>query len=290
VSAPAVAASIGASAAVHDHDAGGLGIAWLVVAFLAISGVVYLVAAGAERSRGRRAWPWHRDASWVAGLVVVAITLVGPLAAAAHRDLGAHMVAHVLAGMLAPLLLVASAPLTLAFRSLHPVPARRLSRLLGSRAVRFVMHPVVASLLNVGSLWLLYATPLASAMRDVPLVHELVIVHVLLAGFLFTASIVPVDPSPHRASFPLRLVVLVLAIAAHSVLAKRVFAGPPAGATIAEARGAGLVMYYGGDALELVLLVAFFAQWYRAAGRRLAPAPAAPAPAAPSPAAPSPPK
>ena len=270
------------AATAHGHGAD-IDVSVLLVVPLVVAAIAYVVAASGERRRGRRAWSRLRDVSWLTGLASVATTLVGPLAAAAHRDGAAHMVAHLLAGMLAPLLLVAAAPATLALRSLDVVPARRLARVLASTPLRVATHPLVAALLSVGSLWILYATPLAGAMRDLPLVHELVIVHVVIAGYLFTASIVPVDPSPHRASFPLRLVVLVAAIAAHSILAKHVFAVAPAGWTAAEAESAGLVMYYGGDALELVLLVAFFAQWYRAAGRRL-PTPHVVAPPAPAPA------
>jgi putative membrane protein len=262
----------------HDHDGVAIGVAWLLLLPLAVASLAYLRAAAAERSRGRRSWPWYRDVSWTAGLGIVAATLVGPLADAAHEDLVAHMVAHLLAGMLAPLLLVAAAPVTLALRCLDVGPARRLSRLLASTPLRVLTHPVVAAAVNVGSLWLLYATPLAAAMRDVPLVHELVVVHVVITGSLFTAAIVPVDPSPHRSSVPLRLAVLVAAIAAHSILAKRVFAIAPLSWSPDEAEHAGLVMYYGGDVLELVLLVAFFAQWYRAASRRLGPR-SAPTPA-----------
>jgi putative membrane protein len=269
VTGSTIVPAIAAVAREHDHGGAAIGVAWLLVLPLAVVAVAYLRAAAAERSRGRRSWPWYRDVSWTAGLAIVAAALVGPLADAAHGDLVAHMVAHLLAGMLAPLLLVAAAPVTLALRSLDVGPARRLSRLLASAPLRLLTHPVVAATVNVGSLWLVYATPFAGAMRDVPLVHEFVIVHVVIVGFLFTASIVSVDPAPHRAGFPLRLGALVLAIAAHSVLAKHVFAIAPVGSSIAEAERAGLVMYYGGDALELVLLIAFFTAWYRSAGRRL---------------------
>jgi putative membrane protein len=261
----------------HGHGVD-VDVSLLLVVPLLVAAIAYVAAAEVERLRGRRSWPRWRTVSWVSGLAIIAATLVGPLAETAHRDGVAHMTAHLLAGMLAPLLLVAAAPVTLAFRSFAVVPARRLARLLGSTPIRIVTHPAVAAALAVGSLWLLYATPLAAAMRDVPLVHEFVIVHVVVAGYLFTASIVPVDPSPRRASFPLRLGVLVAAIAAHSILARHLFANAPAGWGPVEAERAGLVMYYGGDALELVLLVAFFAQWYRATGRRLPTPHAFPAP------------
>jgi putative membrane protein len=172
------------------------------------------------------------------------------------------MATHLLAGMLAPLLLVLSAPVTLALRTLPVVPARRVSRVLASGPLTVLIHPVTAAALNVGSLWALYATPLGGAMLGDPLLHYLLITHFVFAGYLFTASIVGRDPAPHRASFGLRLVVLLLAVAAHSVLAKHLYAHPPEGSTADSARAGAELMYYGGDLVELVIIVVFFAQWY----------------------------
>lgn len=257
----------------HGHG-GGLDAGLLVVGVLAVAALAYVSAARAERSAGRRSWPWWRDALWLSGLAIVAAAFVGPLAAAAHGDPVAHMVAHLTVGMLAPVLLVCSAPVTLALRSVAVQQARRLSRLLGSRPVRLLSSPPVAAVLTVWPLWVLYASPWADAaaetMRDVPLAHELVLLHFLTAGCLFTASVLPIDPSPHRASFPVRLAVLFLAVAAHSITAKLAFASPPTAWSQADGERAALVMYYGGDAIELVLIVLVFARWYRAAGRSLA--------------------
>jgi hypothetical protein len=51
-------------------------------------------------------------------------------------------------------------------------------------------------------------------------------------------------------------------LAAHGILAKYLYAHPPAGVLHAEA-GAQL-MYYGGDVLDLILIVVFCRQWYTA--------------------------
>ena len=47
--------------------------------------------------------------------------------------------------------------------------------------------------------------------RD-PLLHQAVMTHVLVAGCLFSAPIVSIDPAPHRASFALGADVLVLMV------------------------------------------------------------------------------
>lgn len=234
----------------------------LAVIGLALAAVVYLGAALAEIRRGNRGWPWFRAVLWLAGLGCGAAAVVGPLAEAAHAEFPAHMIAHLLVGMLAPVLLVLAAPITLALRTLHVVPARRLARLLGSGVGRFLSHPVPAATIHVGSLWLLYTTGLGAAMLQNPMLHYLLLIHFLVAGYLFTTSIIGVDPAPHRASFRLRLIVLVLAIALHSALAKYIYVHPPQGITAPAAELGALLMFYGGDLIELVVVTVFFSQWY----------------------------
>ncbi|MFW6775194.1 cytochrome c oxidase assembly protein [Nocardioides sp. CPCC 205120] len=265
------------------HGEHGGGAAEVLGPLVAGAGLVLLLAAGAAyvgaalvvRRRGGRGWPAYRVVLAVLGLGCVASALVGPLAAWSHAGFTGHMAAHLLVGMVAPLLLVAAAPVTLALRALPVGAARRLSRVLGSGAVRVVGHPVTAALLNVGSLWVLYATPLAGVMLREEVVHHLLLAHFLVVGYLLTAALVGVDPAPHRPGTGARLVVLVLAAAGHAVLAKHLWAHPPAGVEVAEARSGAVLMYYGGDVVELALAVLLLAQWYGAAPARRASAAAA---------------
>ena len=254
----------------HDHAPGSGGVTADVILALPFALALVLYGCGVilHRRRGS-AWPWHRSLSWALGVMAAAGGFVGPLAAAAHRDVVAHMGAHLLVGMAAPLLLVLAAPVTLALRTLHVVPARRLSRMLSSRPARVATAPIVAALLNVGGLWVLYSTPLYDAMRDDILLHLVVMTHFLLAGYLFTAAIIPVDPAPHRAAFPTRMVVLVLALAAHGILAKTIYASPPAAATASDGRAGAMLMYYGGDVIDAAIIAVLCAQWYRQGAVRM---------------------
>ena len=173
------------------------------------------------------------------------------------------MVGHLLLGMLAPLLLVRAAPVTLALRTLSVDSARRLSRVLGSPGVRFLTEPAVAATLSVGGLWALYAGGLYAQLHHRPVLHLVVHAHVLGAGYLLTQSLVGLDPMPHRRSFPHRAVVLVLAVAGHDILAKFLYAHPPSGVPDTEAARAAMLMYYGGDALSILLMVLLCARWFR---------------------------
>ncbi|UQU62557.1 cytochrome c oxidase assembly protein [Couchioplanes caeruleus] len=235
----------------------------------------YLTGAVVVRRRGGW-WPAERTISWIAGLVAAMAALVGPLADAAHHDFTAHMVGHLLLGMTAPLLLVLAAPLTLALRALPVARARTLSHLLASRPVRTLTHPVTAAVLNGGGLWLLYTTGLYGAMSDHAWIHVAVHLHVLAAGYLFTASVIGVDPAPHRPGRRTRAAVLIAFLAAHATLAKSVYGHPPAGVLPADARTGAELMYYGGDLIDLVLIYLFCRQWFQAADPARRNRPAAP--------------
>jgi putative membrane protein len=245
----------------HDHGlhVDVLAVLGAVVGVLAVVAYALLVV----RARGRgRAWPLARTSSWVAGCLLATAAVAGPLRDAAMTSGTAHMAGHVLLGMLAPLLLVLGAPVTLVLRALPATSARRLVRLLRSRPVRLLTEPAVAALLDVGGLWLLYGTPLLDVAHAHPWVDVAVHAHVLLAGYLFTAVLVGPDPLPHRRGTRHLLAVLVLALAAHDVLAKRLYATAAGPDLLDEQRGA-LVMYYGGDAVDLALAVLVCARWYR---------------------------
>ena len=250
----------------HEHHAGVdlLGVLGPLVALVALA--AYGAAIVGARRAGR-AWPPARALSWVAGCLVAGTAVTGPLALASRTSWTAHMAGHVLLGMLAPLLLVLGAPVTLALRALPVDHARRLSGVLRSRPLRVLTEPSVAALLSVGGLWLLYATPLLALAHTSRLVGVLVHAHVLMSGYLFTAVLVGRDPLPHRRGARHLLVVLVLALAAHDVLAKRLYADGYAPMAMVDLEQGAQLMYYGGDAVDLLLAVLVCLRWYRAGGR-----------------------
>ncbi len=245
----------------HQHAAGLPVVAQVVaLAVLAVLGVGYLAAV-------RPPWPTARTLCWLSGLVAAAVAVAGPLAAAGHTDFRAHMVGHVLLGMLAPLLLVGGRPVTVALRALPVRRARLLAAVLRSPPVAVLTHPVVAAVLSVGGLWLLYRTGLHAVTLHDPALHLLVQAHVLVSGYLFTAALVGRDPAAHRPRLAVRAAVLVAAVAAHNVLAKSLVAAPPPGVAPDQAAAAGPLMYYLGAPLEIALFVLLGTEW-AAADRR----------------------
>ncbi|HSP23311.1 MAG TPA: cytochrome c oxidase assembly protein [Planococcus sp. (in: firmicutes)] len=257
----------------HGHGEpvfGGFEAAAFVV--LAALFVLYPLAALMTGEKYKK-WPLHRYAFWGAGLAAIAAALLGPLAELAHSNFTAHMAGHLLLGMLAPLLLLYAKPVTLLLRTLSVPKARGLSRLLKSRPLQGISHPVTAAFLNIGGLYALYLTGLFEAMHQSGWLYAFIHLHVLLAGYLFTMSIIYVDVAPHRYGFILRSAVLILALAAHKILAKLIYATPPASVGKKDGEAGALLMYYGGDAIDLALIIILCYQWYRSAAPRLSPQP-----------------
>jgi len=268
------AAPAGAVAAHAGHGAATAASApgWALAVLLVVAVVVpYLAGAARVRARGRR-WSRWRTASWTTGALLLGAAASPPVAAASAGPLG-HTAQHLLLGMHAPLALVLASPVRLLLGAGSPAVRRRVAAVLRSRLVRVASVPAVAALVDTGGLYLLHLTPLLAASHRLPWVHALVVVHFVLAGSLWAWAVAGPDPAPHRPGTGERAVVLVLAAAAHGVLAKLLYARaadlpPGAPGTVAEREQAAVLLSYGGDLAEVLLAAALFAGWLRLRGVR----------------------
>lgn len=234
-----------------------------------IIGILLYFLAIIFSRRQNRPWPKYRSALWLTGSVLCLITIAGPLASAAHQDFTIHMFGHLLLGMLGPLLMVLAAPMTLLLRSLPTRYAKKVTAVLKSPFFHFLSNPVVPAVLNIGGLWLLYMTSLYSMMQSMVWVHLLVHLHVFLAGYFFAATLLYIDPIPSRYSYIYRSLVLIFALAGHKILSKVIYAYPPEGVSKAEAESGGMLMYYGGDAVDIAIIIILCYQWYQSSGRKV---------------------
>lgn len=242
----------------HDAATG----SWLPSATVVAIAIGYLLLARGS-SIARTLW-------FLTGSLLVVVAVSPGFDRYADEDFAGHMAQHLLLGMVAPLALVLGAPVTLLLRELPHRHARRLGRLLHSRVVRVLAHPVPGLVLTAGGLIALYFTPLYQLSTDNDAVHIGVHAHLLASGLLFSWAIAGPDPAAGRASVRVRLVVLGVAIAIHAAVAQLLYAGllvqvrEPA----AELRAAGSLMYFGGDIAELMLALAMLVTWRHAPGRR----------------------
>ena len=248
---------------VHNHgaavDSTNIGVLFAFISILYIIAVFISV-----RKQHWKKVDFLRVFLFIIGVICSAFAVVGPIAERAHVDFTIHMICHLLLGMLGPLLMALGAPMTFVLRALPVSWARQLTRLLKSRPLQFVSHPIIASLLNIGGLWVLYTTHLYALMHEQPLLYFIIHIHVFLAGYVFTTSIIYIDPTPHRYRFMFRAIVLVCSLAGHSILSRYLYAHPPIGVSSADAETGAMLMYYGGDLVDLGLILIFCYQWYRA--------------------------
>lgn len=248
----------------HEHSQHGLHIlSQYILLFPFLVGLmVYLVAMVISYFK-QRPWPVYRVLCWVTGNAFAIMSVAGPLAERAHTNFIVHMLVHLFLGMIAPLLMVLASPVTLILRVLPVQHAKLLTRLLRSRYIQIISDPVIATILNIGGLWLLYTTNLFTAMHENIVLYLIIHLHIFLAGYVFTLSIIYIEPTPHRTSYLYRSIVVVLALAGHGILAKYIYANPPTGVSSYEAEIGGMLMYYGGDLVDVVIIFILCWQWYK---------------------------
>lgn len=247
----------------HINQAGEIGAQILLALPFLIVLILYLYAV-ITSNRDHKRWPLSRTVFWVSGIILAILAVSGPIANRAHIDFKAHMLGHLLLGMLAPLLMVLAAPMTLMLRTISVTIARRFTCVLRSWPSRMITHPIVASTLNIGGLWLLYTTNLYTLMHESNIVNFIVHFHVFMAGYVFTLSMIYIDPIHHRISFLYRSIVLIIALAGHGILSKYLYAHPPVGISLEQAKQGSMMMYYGGDIIDLILIFILCLQWFKA--------------------------
>jgi cytochrome c oxidase assembly factor CtaG/putative copper export protein len=196
-----------------------------MLALVGLAGALYATGVLSLRRRGVR-WPVGRTIAWYGGLAIVLYATCGGLGLYAHVLFSAHMTAHMALSMVAPIPLVLGAPLTLAIRTLPGPrvpgdlsPRQVLLRILHSRPVAALSHPVVAVALFIGSLYGFYFTGLFAGLMGSHLGHIAMEVHFLAVGLLFFWVLVGVDPQPRRVQPLLKIVVLFAAMALHAFFA-----------------------------------------------------------------------
>ncbi|MGH9190946.1 MAG: cytochrome c oxidase assembly protein, partial [Acidimicrobiales bacterium] len=158
---------------------------------VAVTGALYVLGVRRLARRARR-WSPARGAAMAGALAVAIVATQSGIGRFEGDRLWVHMVQHALLGMAVPLLVVLSAPLTLALQTARPATRQALRAGLHSRPARALTHPVVAWCLFGSGLVAIYLTPLLDvAARNDP-VHLLVHAHVVLTGTLFLAVLVGV--------------------------------------------------------------------------------------------------
>jgi cytochrome c oxidase assembly factor CtaG/putative copper export protein len=192
---------------------------WILLVGLAAAG--YLLAVRRLQARGDH-WPVLRTLVFLSGLALLIYVTCGGPAVYGRVTFSGHMVMHMLLSMVVPLLLVLGGPILLALRVL---PARNdgtrgarewILAVLGSRLLKVLAFPPVAAVIFTGSLVAFYYSDLFELALTTHVGHELMMLHFLLAGYLFAWVLIGIDPGPRRLGYPLRLILLFATMAFHA--------------------------------------------------------------------------
>ena len=260
----------------YQPDALIMGILIVLVA-LYIKGVVVLTKRGDK-------WPVGRTISFALAISAIDYATSGGLGVYALFSFEYHMIAHMVIGMIAPIGLVLSAPVTLALRTLPlgRTPEERgvrgmLIALLHSRYSVILTNPITALALFDGSLFVLYFTDLFGNLMQSHAGHLFMNIHFLLAGFLFFHVIIGIDPNPKKIPYIVRIVVLFAAMSIHAFFSIALISSttlldggyyaslqtPWLTDLLADQNAGGSIGWAMGEIPIILALIATFIQWMR---------------------------
>lgn len=194
----------------------------LIWSLVVVFGVFFYIAGHLRLAKRGDHWPIARTLSWVFGMLLLGVSTNSGLALYGTYLFSVHMVTHMLLGMAVPLLLVLSAPVTLASRA---IAARKdgsrgarewILVLVHSKYLTFLGHPLVAAAIFAFSLIVFYYSPLFVWVLEEHIGHQWMIIHFVLSGYLFAQSLVGIDPTPHDPPYPMRLIIVLATMAFHA--------------------------------------------------------------------------
>ena len=252
---------------------------------LVILGLLLAAAVYARGMRAVRVAPW-RAASFYGGLLIVALSLLSPLATLAEQSFLAHMSQHLLLIMVAvPLLLLGGPVVPLArglpreIRTVYLVPIAR------SRPWHVIagllMNPLIALGTYVVLLTLWHAPPLYDAAVTDATLHALEHFTFIAIAILFWLQVI--DPYPFHSPlrYPLRIVYLFVATAHNTALGGILsfadsslypyyanLASRPFGLSAeVDQQAGGALMWVPGGMVHLIAISFVFAAWLNAEDR-----------------------
>ncbi|WP_329459003.1 cytochrome c oxidase assembly protein [Streptomyces sp. NBC_01497] len=233
------------------------------------------------------AWSPGRSIAFVLGVLLVGVTMCTGLNDYGMVMFSVHMVQHMIISMVAPILLLLGAPVTLALRALPVLgrgrkgPRELLLMLLHSRFVRVISHPAFTIPVFIASLYGFYFTPIFDYLMGSGTGHIVMMVHFLAVGLLFFWPIMGVDPGPHRSGYLMRMLELFAGMPFHAFfgIALMMASQPmikayqhPAASlgidALSDQTAAGGIAWGFSEVPSVLVLIALVFQWYRSDQRQ----------------------
>jgi putative copper resistance protein D len=240
---------------------------------VAAAALLYLWGAWrVRRDHPARPWPRWRTGMFAGGLAVIVIAIQSGVGSYDDVLFWDHMIQHLMLLMVAPPLLVLGQPFTLLLHASRNPLHTWAKRALRSRVASVLTWPPFGLALYVVTVVSTHLTGLANVIITNDVVHNAEHVLYLVAGYLFFLPLLGREPIRWRLGYPLRLLILVVAMPVDTFTglllgyAPRGFAtaGPrPPGSPdpVTDAHWAGALMWIGGDAIMLAFMMVVVLLW-----------------------------
>ncbi|MDQ7992916.1 MAG: cytochrome c oxidase assembly protein, partial [Propionicimonas sp.] len=254
---------------------------WVVLVVAAVGGYLWGMVR-VHRSGGR--WPVWRLVLWLAGWGLTCYLAVSGLWMYSTAVFSWHMLVHMTINMMVPVLCVLGAPFALAEAASRPAtdtglagPSELLAGVAGNRVVRRLLSPPVLWLVYLGSLFLVYFTPLFPWLMKYHWAHQLMLLHFMVAGLAFFSLVAGPGTQLWRLPYLVRFALLVSVMPFHAIFAVGIMTARSVigenfyrtldvawvGDLLADQGIAGQVTWFTGEVPALVAVIALAAQWFR---------------------------
>jgi putative copper resistance protein D len=247
---------------------------------IAVTAAAYVAAAVTVSRRNRgRPWPGYRTASFLGGLLLAWIVILGPVGAYDDTFFWAHMVQHIALMMIIAPLLLLGRPVLLVLRVTRPQARRRLIvPVLRSRAVRALTNPVLSWLLFAGTLIGTHFSPFYNYALEHAAVHDYA-EHPLYLGvaLLYYYPLLDGNPGPRRTPHWARLASLGLMMMPEALTGFFIYAQghvlypwyaavarPFGPGPLADQQAGGALMWAGGMLFDTGWLIVAVSAWLAA--------------------------
>jgi cytochrome c oxidase assembly factor CtaG len=252
----------------------------LVSTLLTLLAAAYL---GCVRIVGRRhparPWPAARTATFMLGLVAIAVATQSSIGAYDDVLFSVHMIQHLLLIMVAPPLLIFGRPVTLLLHASRNPLHTRVKQALRSPVVSGLTWPPAAVALYAAVVISTHLTPLMNVVLENEAVHDAEHALYLVVGYLYFLPIVGSEPVRWRLSALGRCLLLLMTMPVDTLVGVVLMLAPrelfPAYARTGRTWGPGLVtdlhqggliMLAGSDLVMTVLAVTLAVKFVGASG------------------------
>jgi cytochrome c oxidase assembly factor CtaG len=245
----------------------------VAVAVLILISAAYLTGVALVPIRTGRRWPVRRTVAFLLGIAVCGFATCGSIAVYDQVLFTAHMAGHLALVMVAPALLVAGHPFTLLLAASDEPRRARLDRIIKGRVVSVLTAPPVAlaayTVVIVGS----HLTGLMDEIMRTTWAGQVEHVVYVLAGCQFFVLVIGNEPIRWRLATPARWLLLAVAMAVDTFTGIVLLQGTHAVSMLTDpdlhvnpledTRTGGAIMWFAGDGIMIVIMVALVVGWLR---------------------------